>query len=116
MNRALNLFLTIPVAVLMACSGTNSNMTANASVSFKTWGNCDMCKETIEGSLKTEGIQTADWNKDTKLMSVRFDSTKLTRDEIEKRVAAVGYDTEHYHGDDKAYGELPGCCQYERKE
>jgi mercuric ion binding protein len=102
---------------MLACGGSqsNSSVAANSNATFKIWGNCEMCKETIEGSLKTDGIKTADWNKDTKIMAVAFDSTKITLDQIEQRVAAVGYDTEKFRGDDHAYAGLPECCQYQRK-
>ena len=83
--------------------------------SFKVWGNCDMCKETIEGSLKKDGITEANWNDETKIISVTYDSSKINLDAIEKNIAAVGYDNLKYKGDDKAYAELPECCRYERK-
>ena len=82
---------------------------------FKVWGNCEQCKETIESSVKVEGILKADWNVDTKRMTVTYDETKITLDQIQKKIAAVGYDNAVYKGDDKAYANLPECCQYERK-
>lgn len=110
------LFMLFALAVTACGSGqSGSEAAVNSNATFKIWGNCEMCKETIEGSLKVAGIKTADWNKDTKLMTVAFDSTKITLDQIEKNVAAVGYDTEKYKGDDHAYAGLPECCQYERK-
>lgn len=86
-----------------------------SAATFKVWGNCEMCKETIEGSLKVDGISKADWNVDTKIMSVNFDSTKISLDKIQKNIAMVGYDNDKFKGDDKAYSELPECCQYDRK-
>ena len=86
-----------------------------ATSTFKVWGNCDMCKETIEGSLKVDGISKADWNTETKMITVSYDTTKISLDQIQKNIAAVGYDNEKYKGDDKAYSELAGCCQYDRK-
>ena len=85
------------------------------TVTFKVWGNCGMCKETIESSMKTDDISVADWNKETKIITVSFDDKKITPDQIQKNIASVGYDNEKYKGDDKAYSELPECCQYERK-
>lgn len=82
---------------------------------FKVWGNCEMCKETIEGSLKVDGITKADWDVDTKIITVTYDNSKITLDQIQKNIASVGYDNEKYKGDDKAYVELAGCCQYDRK-
>lgn len=82
---------------------------------FKVWGNCDMCKETIEGALKVEGVSKTDWSSETKVISVSYDTTKISLDQIQKNIASVGYDNEKYKGDDKAYSGLPECCQYERK-
>ena len=108
-------FLLSGIVGLFACGESRAVSTTTANATFKIWGNCEMCKETIEGSLKVAGLQKADWNKDTKIMTVAFDSTKISLDQIEKDVAAVGYDTEKYKGDDKAYTDLPECCQYTRK-
>jgi copper chaperone CopZ len=74
-----------------------------------------MCKETIEGSLKVDGISSADWNVDSKMITVSFDDKKVSLDQIQKNIAAAGYDNEAYKGDDKAYKALPECCWYERK-
>ena len=86
-----------------------------ANSTFKVWGNCDMCKETIEGSLKVEGVSKADWSTETKMISVAYDTTKITLDQIQKNIAVVGYDNEKYKGDDVTYSELPECCQYDRR-
>ena len=53
---------------------------------FKVWGNCEMCKETIESSLKVDGIIKADWNVDSKIMTVTYDNSKITLDQIQKNI------------------------------
>ncbi len=82
---------------------------------FKVWGNCEMCKETIEGSLSVNGITKADWDVDSKIITVTYDESKISLDQIQKNIATAGYDNEKYKGDDNAYNELPDCCQYDRK-
>ena len=82
---------------------------------FKVWGNCDMCKETIESSLKVDGVTEADWSTETKIISVAYDTIKISLDQMQKNIASVGYDNETYKGDDLAYKALPECCQYDRK-
>jgi copper chaperone CopZ len=113
------------LVVLTSCSNnkveTENTETVTEAVdgvttsTFKVWGNCEMCKETIESSLKVDGITKADWNVDSKIMTVSYDEKKITLDQIQKNIASVGYDNEKYKGDDKAYSELAGCCQYDRK-
>ena len=82
---------------------------------FKVWGNCEMCKETIESSLKVDGISKADWGTETKMIMVSYDTSKISLDQIQKNIASVGYENEKYKGDNKAYDGLPECCQYKRK-
>jgi copper chaperone CopZ len=85
--------------------------------SFKVYGNCGMCKKTIEGSLKDqEGIYSAIWDKETKLIEVNFNEESISLEEIKKKIAKVGYDSEDYRATKKAYSNLAGCCQYERPE
>lgn len=116
--------VTSIVLVTVSCGNTNEseNKQSKTEISngvtistFKVWGNCNMCKETIESSLKVEGISKADWNKESKMISVSYDVNKISLEEIQKHIASVGYDNEKFKGDDKAYKELPECCQYDRK-
>jgi copper chaperone CopZ len=82
---------------------------------FKVYGNCGMCKKTIEGSLSSvEGVSSAIWNSDTKMLKVTFDAHEISLDEIKQKIAAVGYDTDKFRAPDKVYNGLMGCCQYER--
>lgn len=82
---------------------------------IKVWGNCGMCKKRIEKSIKSEFVAKADWDDETKLMIVTYNPDKISNDEIQKKIAAVGHDTEKYTADSKVYDKLPGCCLYERK-
>jgi mercuric ion binding protein len=84
--------------------------------SFKVFGNCGMCKNRIEKASKLEGVTSADWNVDTKIMTVTYDSSKVTGDDIQKKIAAVGHDTDKYTAAEDVYKKLPGCCLYERKK
>ncbi len=95
---------------------TAGNQGNQKTATFKVWGNCDMCKARIEKSVKSEGATTADWNKNTKILTVTFDPSKTSVDSFSKKLAAVGHDTEKYRADDKAYQALDACCQYERRK
>lgn len=113
-------FLALAIASCGEKTATENIKTATvingiSTSTFKVWGNCDMCKETIETSLKVDGVLKADWNVDTKIITVEFDSAIISLDQIQKNIAAVGYDNDKYKGEDKAYSELADCCQYDRK-
>ena len=84
---------------------------------FKVWGNCGMCETTIEKAAgEVEGVNSADWNKETKMIEVSFDETKTDLHKIHKAIAESGYDTEMHKASKETYSDLPGCCQYEREE
>ena len=83
---------------------------------FKVSGNCGTCKKHIETAAKVPGVTKAEWNKESKMMTLVYDPAKVSSDDIQKKIAAVGYDTPKYKGDDKAYSKLDECCQYERKQ
>lgn len=81
------------------------------------YGNCGMCKRRIEGALNNaKGIHSADWDVETKVLTVKYDMEVISKDDIKKRIAKVGHDTDQFIADQKVYDELPGCCQYERPE
>ena len=62
---ALMLFFTI-----FTTTTVNAQSKKKQTESFKVWGNCGMCEKTIEQSLKVKGIKSADWNKDSKIITV----------------------------------------------
>ncbi len=110
----INTFLLIIVIITASCSNKRSS---NAKTeTFKVWGNCGMCEKTIEESIDVDGVFSAVWNKETKLIEVVYDSTKINLDQIQKNIAASGYDNDGYQGDNEAYNNRPDCCKYERKQ
>lgn len=82
---------------------------------FKVWGNCGMCKKTIETALKKKGVE-ANWNKKSKIITVTYDSLKYTSQAIHEIICKTGYDTEKCRGNDDAYENLHECCKYERRK
>jgi mercuric ion binding protein len=83
---------------------------------FKVFGNCGMCKKTIEGAFKdVKGVKKAVWNVESKTMSVTFDAHVISLNDVKKKITAVGYDTEEFKASEETYNNLPGCCQYDRE-
>lgn len=108
----------------LACAFVNSfsqlnnhqSIISSKTESFKVWGNCSNCKSRIEKTAKTDGVSKADWNINTQILTVTYNPDKVKIDDIQKKIAGIGHDTEKFKADDKAYGKLPMCCQYERKK
>ena len=87
---------------------------AMTDLSFGVRGNCGMCKNTIEKAANSiDGVASANWDVDKKKIDVSYDDSKTNPMEIHKAIAASGYDTEKVAGDEGAYKNLPGCCQYD---
>ncbi|MDW8220171.1 MAG: heavy-metal-associated domain-containing protein [Bacteroidota bacterium] len=94
-----------------------SSFAGERKETIKVWGNCNMCKKTIEAALKgVDGVSSASWDKKTKILTVVFDDAKISLEQIEQKVAATGYDTQSLKASDGAYNSLKKCCKYERKK
>jgi len=105
------------ITMLSFTAVSNATGIKNAkTVAVKVSGNCEMCKAKIDAASTKKGLSKGDWNADTKVLSLTFDSKKTTADEFLKQVALAGYDNEKYMAPDDTYANLPGCCQYERKK
>lgn len=82
----------------------------------KISGNCDMCKSTIEKSGNVKNVATVNWNEDSKMATLTYDPSKTNQQEILKRIANAGYDSESFYAPDDVYAKLPSCCQYKRNK
>ncbi|MBW8682996.1 heavy-metal-associated domain-containing protein [Chitinophaga rhizophila] len=101
---------------LMSVLGASSAFAQSAKkASFKVYGNCGMCKNRVEKALAVEGVKKAEWNVKSKMMTVSYDPAKISSDDIQKKVAAAGHDTDNATASDAVYAKLPGCCLYTRK-
>ncbi|MGM5631977.1 heavy-metal-associated domain-containing protein [Apibacter raozihei] len=79
---------------------------------IKIYGNCEMCKETIEKSGSAEGVSKVEWNKDNKIAVITYDDKKTSVDAILKNIAKSGYSSDKYKAKKSDYTKLPPCCQY----
>jgi copper chaperone CopZ len=87
---------------------------AKGSGSFLVLGNCGMCKSRIEKAAKDAGASKAEWDNDTRMLTVEFKEKKTSLEKIQQQVAAVGHDTDKFKATDDVYDKLPGCCKYDR--
>ena len=78
------------------------------------YGNCSICKKTIESAANVKNVVHIEWNKDTKMAILTYDEKKTNQDEILKRIGLAGYDSDKFLAPDNVYAKLEICCQYER--
>ncbi|TVQ19512.1 MAG: copper chaperone [Bacteroidetes bacterium] len=82
---------------------------------FKVYGACGMCETRIENAAKSvDGVNTANWNLETKMLTIEYDTDKVNLDDVHKKIAEAGHDTDKVRAKDEVYKSLPACCHYER--
>lgn len=113
MKKSLNTFM---MATFILLSITiNAQKIKNAKTeTVKVYGNCGMCETKIEKAGNVKNVTSVDWNQDTGMATITYDTTKTNQDEILKRIALVGYDSVKFLAPDDVYNNLHGCCQYDR--
>lgn len=103
------------IVVLLSIAVSNAQIKNVITDTVKIFGNCGMCETAIEKAGSIDKIAKVDWNKDTSMATLTYDAKQTNQDEILKRIALAGYDSEKFLAPDKAYLKLPSCCHYERE-
>jgi len=108
--------ITILAAVLITATSCTAQIKNPKTDTVKVWGNCSMCKETIEKAANKKGTAQAVWNDETKQATITYNTKTTNLNEVLKRIALAGYDNAVFAAPDAAYNNLPGCCQYDRPD
>lgn len=109
--KTIKLFFLIAVSVSLSLAANAQKATTET---FKVNGNCGMCENTIEKAAKAAGASFAEWDKDSKVITVKYSTKNLNLAKIQKNIADVGYDNAGAKAEDDTYNKLPGCCKYDR--
>ena len=107
--------IVMVIAVLLSSVNSFAQIKNAKTETLKIYGNCGMCKATIEKAGNVNKVASVEWNKDTKMATLTYDSDKTDQDEILKRIALAGYDSEKFLAPDDVYAKLSDCCQYKRE-
>ncbi len=103
--------------ILICCSLTTASFAQKTKTeTFKVSGNCGMCENKIEKAAKAAGATYAEWNADTKIITVKFNSSSSNLAKIQKSIAGSGYDNAGAKATNESYDKLHGCCKYERTD
>ncbi len=106
--------LLMAITLLLSFNACNAQLNNSKTESVKIYGNCEMCESTIEKAGNVKKIAKVDWDKETQMATFTYDSEKTNRNEILKRIALAGFDSDEYLAPDDVYASLPDCCQYDR--
>ena len=79
---------------------------------IKTSAQCEMCKDLIEENLNyVNGVKFAELDFISQNLIIKYKPDVISKEEIKKIVASIGYDADDIVAEDKAYEELPTCCK-----
>jgi len=106
--------ILVAITMLLSANSLLAQIKNAKTETVKIYGNCGMCEETIEKAGHFKKVANVDWNKDSQMALLTYDSIKTNQDEILKRIAIAGYDNDSFLAPDDAYAKLPNCCQYKR--
>ncbi|OFX73188.1 MAG: hypothetical protein A2X12_06355 [Bacteroidetes bacterium GWE2_29_8] len=118
--KALKIFIITLLVIsfgngLYAQKQNNSkNVTTIKTEKIKVYGNCGSCKTRIEKAAKMKGVSKADWDIKTNMLTLVYDTLMVKKEDVEKKIASVGHDTEKFKADSKKYEALPECCKYRK--
>ena len=79
---------------------------------IKVSGTCGQCKKRIENAAYIDGVKRAEWDKNSKELTVVYRPSKTSLQKIEENVAKAGHDAGSAKATESAYGSLPECCAY----
>jgi outer membrane receptor for ferrienterochelin and colicin len=97
---------------LLGSTNVHAQTNTDTTVTFKVFGACEQCKQRIEDALHMKGVSAAAWDVDTKMLTATYKPQAVSLNDLHKKVAAVGHDTEIEKAKDNVYRNLPDCCHY----
>ena len=111
MKKIVLIFLLAPLFIF---SQENNK---NQKASFEVLGVCGMCKNRIEkATYKVKGVKYSNWDIPSNKISLIYNATVTTIEDIRKAIAHAGHDNGKFLATDEAYNNLHRCCKYPRKE
>lgn len=73
---------------------------------------CGMCSRTIKSAIGViDGVIKSKVDLKNKKVTVKFDDSKTSKEEIENAITSAGYDANDKAADSDAYENLSTCCK-----
>ncbi|HTX89468.1 MAG TPA: heavy metal-associated domain-containing protein [Bacteroidales bacterium] len=87
------------------------------TIKIKTSAVCGSCKTRIEKGLSDKaGIKDVNLDVTNKIVTISYNPSKITPDQIRLEISKLGYDADNVKADKAAYDKLPACCKGDSKE
>ncbi|MEO0064827.1 MAG: hypothetical protein RI983_153 [Bacteroidota bacterium] len=119
-KKKMKKYIICLMALLMVCITTIAQLTNNktatdtayTTVQFRVEGACEMCKERIEETAKGKGVQKAEWDVDSKILTLHYFPAIANVNKIKDRIVEAGHDLLNKKAKNNVYNALPECCHY----
>ena len=110
-----NLFLLLLLIPVITFAQQDNSKTSRATITVL--GECEMCKDRIEkATFKIKGVKYSNWSIPKNQLSIIYNSNKTSLDNIKKKIADIGHDTDKFKATDESYNNLHSCCLYDRNK
>ena len=99
--------------LFVSCSvkSSTSNSTNLIEISLPTM-QCNMCVDNIENSLnEVDGIVKFQIRLNDLIVKVKYDTKKISQEEIELAISNIGYKANAIDANVEAYNKLAMCCK-----
>ena len=107
----------LQIILIFTTSIIFSQNNKNEKTSFGVIGNCEMCKLRIEkAAISVKGVKYANWNIPENILTLVYNSKKVSLSEIHTSIAKIGHDTSEATAPTEVYNQLPTCCLYIREQ
>lgn len=101
------------IFTVLLCTLAITAFAKKVTTQIKVNGDCASCEKKIEASVDVSGISYADWDKETKMLTVRYNDRKIDVDKIHSLVSEAGYATDKMAANKSAKGV---CCGSQMKK
>ena len=105
--------------ILLLFTFINSNLAQSSELieySFAVEGNCGMCMYRIQDAAIEAGAKTAEWDIDTKVLTIQIDESKTSVSKIRYAISIAGHDNGNFKTPDDIYDNLHFCCKYRKDD
>lgn len=108
----MKMIMMLTIIVSLSACGIMNGKSSKEIITIQTNAQCGDCKERIEEKLNyTTGVIYGELDLDTKIVEVKYNSSKISADEVRKVISDLGYNADEVKADPNAQSALPKCCQ-----
>lgn len=104
--------LLLNLFVLISVFGFSQKAEKFKTIIIQTSAECGDCKARLEEKLNyTSGIKFTELDLESKKLTVKFATSKITEAQIKLIINEIGYDADDQKANKEAVQKLPLCCQ-----